>query len=241
VLFKKVIVIALSAVLALPLAGQQLIPVSSEFMTPGYGPVTELARLSAQSAPQPGTAAPQAASAESTPAAEPTAPAGKLTIEVLAGENAQNDIKARTATAPKVKVLDESGSPVDGAEVVFSLPMGGPSGIFSGWVRSQTLRTDVNGEAEVSAYQPNEIEGQFALKVKATSGNNVGAAIISQANVLPAAKKSNKKWIIIGAIAAGAAIAIAVAAASGDDDASPGQANPVTVSSGPISVGSPNN
>jgi hypothetical protein len=237
VLFKKFIVIALSAVLALPLAGQQVVPVSSEMQTPGYGPVTELARLSAQQAPQPGTAAPQTPPAEEKPAE----PAGKLTVEVLAGEGAQNDIKAKTATAPKVKVLDESGNPVDGAEVVFSLPMGGPSGMFSGWVRSQTLRTDANGEAMVSAYAPNEIEGQFAIKVKATSGNNVGAAVISQANVMPAGKKSNKKWIIIGAIAAGAAVAIAIAATRDGDDDLPGQANPVTISSGPISVGSPNN
>jgi hypothetical protein len=233
--FKKTIVIALSAILALPLAGQQSFPVSSDFPATGYGPVTELARLSAQAPPQPGTAAPPA------PAAEPAAPAGKLTVEVLAGEGAQNDIRARTATPPKVKVLDASGNPVDGAEVVFSLPMGGPSGMFSGWVRSQTLRTDANGEALVSAYAPNEIEGQFAIKVRATSGNNAGAAVISQANVMPAARKSNKKWIILGAIAAGAVAAIAVAASGDGDNDLPGQANPVTISSGPISVGGPNN
>jgi hypothetical protein len=231
VLFKKALVIALSAILALPLLGQQAVPSSPEMPIPGYRPVAELARLNAPQAPQPGVAAAQEA--------EPAQPAGQLTIEVLEGEGAQNDINAETATAPKVRVLNEAGNPVEDAEVVFQLPMGGPSAVFSGWVRTQTLRTDASGVAAASALTPNEIPGDYNIKVTATHGNSRGAATIPQSNVEVTTKKSHKKrWIIIGAIAAGAVAAIAIAA-SGDDDDTTKTLTPVTISPGGITVGGP--
>ncbi len=238
-LFKKVLVVALSAVLASPLFGQQAISTFPEMPIPGYRPVAELARL-ALPAPQPGAAAPRPVAQETQAEAEPAQPAGQLKIEVLEGDGAQNDINAGTATAPKVRVLNESGNPVEGAEVVFQLPMGGPSGVFSGWVRTQTLRTDASGVAAASGLTPNEIAGDFNIKVTVTDGNSRGAATIPQTNVRIAAKRSHTtRWIIIGAIAAGAVAAIAVAASGGDDTDSAGQFAPVTISPGAITVGGP--
>jgi hypothetical protein len=238
VLFKKVLVVALSAVLALPVLGQQAVLESNEMPVPGFGPVTEFARLTAGPAPQPGSPAPQAQAQEAQEESAPVA-AGKLEVEIISGEGAENNIATGSATPPKVRVLDEAGNPVENAEVIFQLPMGGPSGVFSGWVRTQTLRTDASGVASVSNYTPNEIEGQFNIKVTASQGNNRGSAVIPQSNVKIVQKKSHKtRWIIIGAIAAGAVVAIALAA-TGDDDKPSTTTNPVWITPGAISVGGP--
>lgn len=239
-LFKKLLVIALSAILVTPLAGQQAV-----FQTQDYGPVARMARLARAQAPQqPGQVAPAAAEPANPLAPEesqkPKKPGPPLTVEVIEGDGATNDIGTGVAVAPRVMVTDEAGNPVAGAEVVFALPMAGPSAIFSGWVRSQTLRTDESGIAAASGYAPNDTAGQFNIKVTATKGASKGVAIFSQTNIASAKKKSNKKWIILGAVAAGAAIAIAVAVASGDDTPPPGQANPVVITPGPITVGGTN-
>lgn len=238
-LFKKLLVIALGAFFVMPMAGQR-----AAFQTPDYGPVATMARLAQAPPPQPGQVAPAAAQPANPLApeelAKPAPPGPPLTVAVIAGDGATNDIRAGLAVAPKVKVTDKAGQPVAGAEVVFALPMAGPSAIFSGWVRTQTLRTNENGVAAASSYAPNDTAGQFNIKVTATSGNSKGSAIFSQTNVEGAKKKSNKKWIILGAVAAGAVAAIVVAATRGGSSPPPGVANPVVITPGPITVGGTN-
>ncbi len=173
------------------------------------------------------------------PAAPAEAPPGTLQITVLEGEGAKNDIRTGTAVAPRVRVTTEDGKPVAGAEVVFQLPMGGPSGVFSGWVRTQTVRTGEDGIAAATGYTPNEVEGRFNIRVVATYGNSKGSAVISQSNIRGAQGRSgSKKWWIL-AIAAGAGAGIAAAAAAAGDSGTAATPSLVTITSGPVTVGAP--
>lgn len=210
-LFRKTLIFALIATLALPIHGQ-------EATAPAAPPAGEQAK----------------------PATPPEArPSPPLQIVVVEGEGAKNDIRTGTAVAPQVRVTDDGGKPVPGAEVVFQLPMGGPSGVFNGWVRSQTVRTDEDGLAAATGYTPNEVEGRFNIKVTATYGDSKGSAVIAQSNVKGTQGRSgNKKWWIL-AIAAGAGVGIGVAAAAGGDSVSSVSASPVVITSGPVTVGGP--
>jgi hypothetical protein len=170
---------------------------------------------------------------------------GSLKIVVIEGEGAMNNIRSRTATQPLVEVRDENDKPVEGAEVVFQLPAAGPGGVFHGWMRNQTARTNAEGRAAASGFTPNEEPGRFNIKVTATTGTKTGTAVIAQSNTLNGvggsqARKSRRNlWIAIGVIAA-AAIVGGVVAASGDDDDSPAAAtNPITITPGPVTVGNP--
>ncbi len=177
---------------------------------------------------------------EAEPAAEPAPPPGpkEIKIVVLEGEGAKNDIKSGAAVAPRVQVMDDKDQPVEGAEVIFRLPMAGASGAFSGWVRSQTVRTDSDGVAEAGGYAPNDTEGRFNIRVTAKAGQADASVVIAQSNVGGSSKRSNKKWWILGAIGAGAGVAIGVAAAR--DSSSGGTVTtPVSIAAGPVSVGAP--
>jgi hypothetical protein len=171
--------------------------------------------------------------------------AGQLQIVVIEGEGALNNIRTRTATQPVVEVRDENGEPVAGAEVVFQLPAAGPGGVFHGWMRNQTARTNEQGRAAASGFTPNEEPGRFNIKVTATTGAKTGTAVIAQSNTLNGAggaqaKKSRRNlWIVIGVIAVAAIVGGVVAASGGDDDAPGARTNPITITPGPVTVGNP--
>lgn len=181
------------------------------------------------------------------------APQGTLKINVLEGEGQRNSIRGRTAVAPVVEVKDASDKPVVGAEVVFGLPLAGPGGVFNGWLRSQTVRTDEAGKASVSGYTPNTEAGRFNIKVTATSGSQTGSIVISQINVengtsvsgmAPTAPASGMKksipWKIVGPIIAVAVVAgIAVALRGDDKTTTTNNPTPVSISAGAVTVGVP--
>ncbi|MBM3739487.1 MAG: hypothetical protein FJW39_27280 [Acidobacteria bacterium] len=172
---------------------------------------------------------------------------GTLKVSVIEGEGAKNNIRSRTATAPVVEVKDASDKPVNGAEVVFQLPMVGPSGSFNGWLKTQTVRTDQNGRATVTGYAPNDEAGRFNIKVTATSGSENGSVIVAQANIVGTgssgtADAKKRGWWKPVAIIGGAAIAGGIIAASvgGDSPAAVAAAsNPVTITPGAVTVGGP--
>lgn len=168
-----------------------------------------------------------------------------LKITVVEGEGAKNNIRARSATAPAVEVKDAGDKPLAGAEVVFQLPMVGPSGVFNGWLNTQTVRTDEQGRAAATGFTPNSEAGRFNIKVTATSGTQRGTAVIAQSNVegtgtggSVAAKKSGLwKWV---ALAGSAAVIGGVAAAvRGDNGTSATPVTPVTISPGAVTVAVP--
>ncbi len=167
---------------------------------------------------------------------------GGLKIAVLKGEGAVNNIKARTATPPVVEVRDAEDKPVAGAEVVFQLPAGGPGAVFNGWMRTQTARTDAQGQAEAQGMTPNDQAGRFNIKVTATQGKRTASVVVAQSNAVgsSAQARSSRKtlWIVLG-VAAVAAIAGGVAATRGGDEAAAPAKVPITISPGPVTVAGP--
>lgn len=224
----------LAVLLAWPLPGQQPTGPRPQVAQPAPG------RQLAPEKPQPGMPAQQ-------PAPQPAQiePPGVLKIVVIEGEGAINDIRRRTATAPVVEVRDENEKPVAGAEVLFQLPPAGPGGVFHGWMRTQTVRTDAQGRAATSGYTPNDQAGRFNIKVTATMGNKTGSLVIGQSNAYrsgsaPGASNGRSGWwkIALGVGATGAIIG-AVAATRNGGTSTPAAAAPITITPGPITVGSP--
>ena len=184
-------------------------------------------------------------------------PKGTLKINVLEGEGQRNSIRNRTAVAPVVEVKDASDKAVVGAEVVFQLPLAGPGGIFNGWLRSQTVRTDENGKATVTGYTPNTEAGRFNMKVTATAGSQTGTSVISQINVdgtatpasatgsatpapgVPSGLKKSIPWKIVAPIIAAAAIGGIAAGLRGNNSSTTTVPTPVSISTGAVTVGVP--
>ena len=190
--------------------------------------------------------APILAQAAGVAAQKLVAQSGSLKIVVLEGEGAKNNVRAKSATAPVVEVRDEADKPVAGAEVVFQLPATGPGGVFHGWMRTQTARTDAQGKAGASGYLPNDEEGRFNIKVTATSGSRTGQAIVAQSNVRGAAGSSassgKRRWLVPVVLIAGAAVVGGtVAATRGGNGTTTATAAtiPVTITPGAVTVAGP--
>jgi hypothetical protein len=203
------------------------------------GPLESAPKLAAQA--QPAAAQAQPAAAQQKPPAEKPEPA-ELKITVTAGEGAVNNIRAHVAAQPVVQVKDEKDQPVPGAEVVFQLPPTGPGGVFYGWLKTQTVRTDANGEARAAGFAPNEEAGKFTIRVLAAVGSKTATATINQSNGQGpggAQAKSGHKglWITLGVVAAGAIIGGVVAATNGGSTTT--TTVPITITGGPVTVGGP--
>jgi len=234
---RTVLSIVLTGLLAWPLPAQQPTGPRPQLAQPAPG------QAPAPEKPQPGTpAVPQQPAAPAVPAEPP----GVLKVVVIEGEGAINNIRTRSATAPVVEVRDENDKPVAGAEVIFQLPPAGPGGVFHGWMRSQTVRSDAQGRAAASGYTPNDQAGRFNIKVTATLGKKTGSVVIGQSNAYrgggsaPGVSGGRSNWwkIVLGVGAAGAVIG-AVAATRGNGTSTPAATNPITITPGPITVGSP--
>jgi hypothetical protein len=141
----------------------------------------------------------------------------KLNLVIVEGEGAVNNIRLRTAREPIVQVEDENRRPLAGATVVFLLPESGPSGVFANGARMLTATTDAQGRAVATGLRPNNVAGQFQIRVSANFQGMTGSAAITQSNAMAAAAAaagaggiSGKALAIIvgvGAAAAGGAIA----------------------------------
>jgi len=172
----------------------------------------------------------------------------KLSIVIVEGEGAINNIKQRVAREPIVQVEDENRKPVAGASVVFLLPGNGASGSFVNGSRMLTVLTDQNGRAVMRGFTPNNVTGKFEVRVTASHRGQTATATISQANVAAAAGAaaagSGKLIAIIAAVGGAAAAGIAVAATRGNNSPSPTGpttpvASPTVISPGSPSVGPP--
>ena len=163
-----------------------------------------------------------------------------LSVQVLSGEGAINNIENRVAVEPLVEVRDAEGRPVAKAVVTFRSPAEGPSVTFFGASRTTTLTTDESGRARAAGMTPNAAEGAFQINVVAEHDGQSAESVINQANAyspaMPKAKKKGLGWKVLAVITAGAAAGIAAAAIGGGDDAA---ANPTSVSLGSVSVGAP--
>jgi hypothetical protein len=150
--------------------------------------------------------------------AAPQQSSGELTLLVIEGQNAINNISRNTAYEPIVEVRDGAGKPVAGASVSFVLPTIGPGALFPDGSRELMVQTDETGRAVGRGLRPNNQVGQFEIRVVASHSGSKATASITQTNAAPvvASSKSGKKLaIILGLVGGGAAAALAAASGGG--------------------------
>jgi len=178
------------------------------------------------------------------------APAPALNLTVLEGEGAINNIRQRTAREPIVQVEDENHRPVAGVAVVFTLPTTGAGGTFANGANTLTVLTDNQGRAVARGMRPNNVQGQYQIRVNASKNGQTASTTITQSNALlagaaagAAAAGISAKVIAIIAVAAGAAVAGGVVAAThngGNNNTTPTPtAAIVTITPGTGAVGPP--
>ena len=162
---------------------------------------------------------------------------------MLEGQNATNSISLGRSVTPVVEVRDENEFPVEGAEVVFSLPESGPGGTFPGNQLSFTTRSNAQGQAS-APFLINGLAGRFQIKVVATAGNRRGEASITETNstggyigaAVPrrAWYKKWYIWAILGGAASGGTIALLRRGGG-----SPPNTQTITISPGGVVFGAP--
>jgi hypothetical protein len=152
--------------------------------------------------------------------------AGQLNLVIVEGDGATNNIRQRTAREPIVQVEDENHKPVAGAAVVFLLPDQGASGTFANGSHMLAVTSDAQGRAVAHGFHPNNVQGQFNMRVSASFQGKTGNTTISQTNVVAAAAAGaaaggiSIKLITILAIAGAAAAGAAIAATRGGSSSS---------------------
>ncbi len=150
----------------------------------------------------------------------PSTPA-RLSLVVVEGNDVINNIKQRTSRETIVQVEDENHRPVAGAAVAFLLPDSGPGGAFAGGAKSATIVTNAQGRAVMPRMTPNQLTGQYQIRVNASFRGQQASTTISQQNVVAAAGAaaaggvSTKLILIIAGLAAAGATAGAIAATRG--------------------------
>jgi hypothetical protein len=143
------------------------------------------------------------------------APLPKLFIQVIDGEGAVNNIKARTAREPVVEVDDQNHKPVAGALVTFFVSNQGGAGASFGNQQTLTLMTDASGRARAQGFHTNGQSGNYAIEVTATYAGQIAKMLISETNASGSSSGnsssistkhigvfSGKGLLIIGAVAA---------------------------------------
>ena len=134
----------------------------------------------------------------------------KLSLVIVEGEGAINNVRQRTARPPIVQVEDQNHKPIAGAAVLFLLPDQGAGGTFAGGSHTLTVMTDNAGRAAARGFRPNAIQGQYQIHVSASYQGQTASADISQGNPAPAAASASAAAAgghgkLIAILAAGAA------------------------------------
>jgi hypothetical protein len=189
------------------------------------------------------------ANTASTPVWAQQPPPPGLSIVIVEGEGAINNIRQRVNREPIVQVEDENRRPVAGAAVTFFLPDSGPSGTFLNGSRMLTVTTDAQGRAAATGIQPNNQAGQMQIRVTASSQGRTATATITQTNAVGAAAagaggglSALAKVLIVLGIAGGAAAGGIIAATSGNGNGNGGGGGPtpgVVLTPGTPTVGGP--
>jgi hypothetical protein len=125
-----------------------------------------------------------------------------LRIAVVAGQSARQNINQKVRVEPVVEVDDEKGKPVEGAEVVFTLPSQGPGGTFENGSKMLTVTTDAQGRATARAFRVNRLKGAFDIRVTASDHGRTATAAIAQTSVNHVRSGgafgiSTKTWVIV--------------------------------------------
>jgi len=191
---------------------------------------------------------PQLSAQAATPAAQlSTAITQSLRVLPLAGNGETNDLEGRVMAPLVVNVLDQTGRPVEGADVLFRFPASGPSAAFADKSASQTFRTNADGQAAATGWMANNQTGSVRVEVTATHGNERGALVMTMVNAAHAAAPQlthkswwSSKWAKIGILGGAAAIAgVAVWATHGSGSTAGGSGTTISASPGSPTIGGP--
>lgn len=155
------------------------------------------------------------------------ADAASLQIRVEEGDGLTYATGARATRGITVQITGESGDPIDGATVTFTLPESGPGGVFSSGSRIETLTTHADGRTSVWGMRWNKQAGSFDVHITASKGQAHAGTLCTLRLTESAGGRSissggsSHKWLWIALAVAGAAGAgVAVAAKSGSNGSS---------------------
>jgi hypothetical protein len=126
-----------------------------------------------------------------------------LRISVVAGEGASQVINQKGRVDPVVQVQDANGKAIEGAEVAFTLPNQGPSGVFENGSKTLTVTTDAEGRATGRGLVLNRLKGDFDIQVTASYQGRTASVSVAQKSVARihsagAFGISTKTWVIAG-------------------------------------------
>lgn len=177
---------------------------------------------------------------------------GKIHIVIVEGDGAINNVRQRVAREPIIQVEDENRKPIAGASVTFLLPQQGAGATFSNGARSLTVLSDNQGRAVAKGLRPNNVNGQYQIRVNAAHQGQSASAVISQTNALVAGAAAGAgiglsvKLIAIIAVAGAAVAGGTIAATRGNGGNGSGSGSggrsggtPTVITPGTPSVGGP--
>jgi hypothetical protein len=168
-----------------------------------------------------------------------------LSITIVEGEGAINNVRQRVNREPIVQVEDNNRKPVAGAVVVFLLPDQGASGTFTDGSRMLMTVTDNQGRASARGIRPNGQSGPMLIRVTASFQGLTASSVITQTNAAAATAASGAglstaaKWAIILGIAGGAAAAGIIVATHGGSSTPSSAPPPIVITPGTPTVGGP--
>ncbi len=166
-----------------------------------------------------------------------------LAIRLTEGDGAIYAKGSRATRGLTVLITDETGRPVEGATVSFSLPGEGPSGVFSSGTRTEIATTHADGRAAVWGMQWNRTSGPFEIRITAVKGQARAGTVSSQfLSDAPEVKDAaaprthgSHKLLWISVIIAGAAVAGVAGVVAGKGAAAAPAGSAVT----PLQIGTP--
>ena len=165
----------------------------------------------------------------------------KLNIVILEGEGAINSVRQRVAREPVVQVEDENRKPIAGAAVTFLLPNQGAGAAFANGAKSLTVLTDDKGQAIARGLRPNNVNGNYQIRVNASFKGQTASTSINQSTAISSAAVAggiSAKVLIILAVAGAAVAGGAIAATRGGGNTTP-VTSPTVLTPGTPTIGAP--
>jgi hypothetical protein len=119
----------------------------------------------------------------------PAATAAGLEIRLVEGDDAIHTAASRSYQGFGVLVVNDRGEPQPGVRVTFQLPGSGPTGVFPGGGRTESVLTDSLGKASVWGIQWGEHTGSCTITILARSDNASAGTALTVRIVSPENKR----------------------------------------------------
>jgi hypothetical protein len=142
-----------------------------------------------------------------------------IQLKLVEGDGVTYRTGARATRGITVLVTDETGKPVENAAVSFRLPDQGPGGVFNSGRNTEVVTTSADGRATVWGMLWNKSAGPVEIRITAVKDQARAGIVATQylndtvmpqtggEGVFKASHKGHGKWLLIGALAGGAAAA----------------------------------